>query len=66
MQVAAFVAICFGVACEVVDQAVCIVLEVVGFGFDYRLSGLLYCTGHGCGLAIHEVLYLVCGNVLSF
>jgi Xaa-Pro dipeptidase len=61
-QQAAFAAARPGATCESVDQAARAVLETAGLGPGYRLPGLPHRTGHGCGLSIHEMPYLVRGD----
>ncbi len=61
-QQAAFAAARPGATCESVDQAARAVLEAAGLGPDYRLPGLPHRTGHGCGMSIHEMPYLVRGD----
>lgn len=61
-QRAAFEAVRPGVSCESVDDAARAVVERAGLGPDYRLPGIPHRTGHGCGMAIHEMPYLVRGS----
>lgn len=61
-QRAAFEAVRPGVHCETVDEAARAVVERAGLGPDYRLPGIPHRTGHGCGMAIHEMPYLVRGS----
>jgi len=61
-QLAAFEAARPGVSCESVDDAARAVVERAGLGPDYRLPGVPHRTGHGCGMAIHEMPYLVRGS----
>ena len=61
-QQAAFDAVRPGAPCEEIDHAARRVLELHGFGPDYRLPGLPHRTGHGIGLSIHEAPYLVRGD----
>ncbi|WP_025819462.1 M24 family metallopeptidase [Shewanella marina] len=58
-QLAGFKAAQLGVACGSVDVAARSVLELAGFGPDYKVPGLPHRTGHGIGLDIHEWPYLV-------
>lgn len=64
-QQAAFDAVRPGVSCEAVDAAARRVLEAGGLGPDYRLPGLPHRTGHGCGMSIHEMPYLVRGDTTT-
>jgi Xaa-Pro dipeptidase len=61
-QAAAFAAAQIGVRCEEVDAAARRVIEAAGFGPGYAVPGLPHRTGHGIGLEVHEVPYLVKGD----
>ena len=61
-QAAAFAAARIGARCEDVDAAARRVIEAAGFGPGYAVPGLPHRTGHGIGLEVHEVPYLVKGD----
>ena len=61
-QAAAFAAAQIGARCEDVDAAARGVIEAAGFGPGYAVPGLPHRTGHGIGLEVHEVPYLVKGD----
>jgi len=61
-QAAAFAAAQIGRPCEAVDEAARRVIEAAGFGPGYAVPGLPHRTGHGIGLEVHEVPYLVKGD----
>lgn len=61
-QAAAFAAAKIGAPCEDVDAAARRVIEAAGFGPGYAVPGLPHRTGHGIGLEVHEVPYLVKGD----
>lgn len=61
-QAAAFAAAQIGARCEDVDAAARRVIEAAGFGPGYAVPGLPHRTGHGIGLEVHEVPYLVKGD----
>ncbi len=61
-QQAAFAAAQLGARCEDVDAAARRVIEAAGFGPGYAVPGLPHRTGHGIGLEVHEVPYLVQGD----
>jgi len=61
-QAAAFAAARIGARCEEVDAAARRVIEAAGFGPGYAVPGLPHRTGHGIGLEVHEVPYLVKGD----
>lgn len=61
-QAAAFAAAQLGARCEDVDAAARRVIEAAGFGPGYAVPGLPHRTGHGIGLEVHEVPYLVKGD----
>ncbi len=61
-QAAAFAAAQIGAPCEDVDAAARRVIEAAGFGPGYAVPGLPHRTGHGIGLEVHEVPYLVKGD----
>ncbi len=61
-QAAAFAAAKIGARCEEVDAAARRVIEAAGFGPGYAVPGLPHRTGHGIGLEVHEVPYLVKGD----
>lgn len=61
-QAAAFAAARIGARCEEVDAAARAVIEAAGFGPGYATPGLPHRTGHGIGLDVHEVPYLVKGD----
>lgn len=61
-QAAAFAAARLGARCEDVDAAARRVIEAAGFGPGYAVPGLPHRTGHGIGLEVHEVPYLVQGD----
>lgn len=65
-QRAAFEAVRPGVACEAADAAARTMIAQAGLGPDYQLPGLPHRTGHGCGLSIHEMPYLVRGDTTAF
>ena len=62
-QAAAFAAARIGARCEDVDAAARRVIEAAGFGPGYAVPGLPHRTGHGIGLEVHEVPYLVKGDM---
>ncbi len=61
-QAAGFAAARLGARCEDVDAAARRVIEAAGFGPGYATPGLPHRTGHGIGLDVHEVPYLVKGD----
>ena len=61
-QAAAFAAARIGQPCESVDAAARAVIAAAGFGPGYAVPGLPHRTGHGIGLEVHEVPYLVQGD----
>jgi Xaa-Pro dipeptidase len=61
-QAAAFAAARIGARCEDVDASARRVIEAAGFGPGYAVPGLPHRTGHGIGLEVHEVPYLVKGD----
>lgn len=61
-QAAAFDAAQIGARCEDVDAAARRVIEAAGFGPGYATPGLPHRTGHGIGMEVHEVPYLVKGD----
>jgi Xaa-Pro dipeptidase len=61
-QAAGFAAARIGAPCESVDIAARSVIEAAGFGPGYAVPGLPHRTGHGIGLEVHEVPYLVKGD----
>jgi Xaa-Pro dipeptidase len=61
-QAAGFAAARLGARCEDVDAAARGVIEAAGFGPGYATPGLPHRTGHGIGLDVHEVPYLVKGD----
>lgn len=61
-QLAAFDKAQIGNKCEDVDEAARSYLTEQGYGPDYNLPGLPHRTGHGIGLEIHEMPYLVRGD----
>jgi Xaa-Pro dipeptidase len=61
-QQAAFEAVRPGVPCADIDAAARRVVAAAGLGPDYQLPGIPHRTGHGCGMSIHEMPYLVRGD----